>query len=363
MTGYIEDQAGDGQQGQVGHRQRARRRRQLGRLVARRAEAEQAPEGGGRAGRVPDQRRRARSRRSSQGQPAVVAEALRRPGVPRRQERVLQRRPGRRDLRRGAKELKPVYLGPKNQAVRDAVENAAAAASSRASSSRTRPGPARSGRPAGSAVARGSQVARRVGTDRLALGARQSPGGTGTVAGPPPRTHRRVRRCGPAMSLSAPTRPRPRRPDPQPAPPPAGRDRGSGRLSRLDIKVSPYLYIAPFFVLFGVFGLFPLVYTLLGVAARLEPAQRRAPVRSAWTTTAGWSPTPVLLERAVQHPRHLRARHRAAAAAGAARWPTCSTGGCAAGPSAGWRDPRPERHLGRRGRRSSSALLFGRDFG
>jgi len=33
------------------------------------------------------------------------------------------------------------------------------------------------------------------------------------------------------------------------------------RLRRLDGKVSPYLYIAPFFLLFGVFGLFPLLYT------------------------------------------------------------------------------------------------------
>ncbi|NUT32949.1 MAG: sugar ABC transporter permease [Hamadaea sp.] len=32
-------------------------------------------------------------------------------------------------------------------------------------------------------------------------------------------------------------------------------------LHRLDTKVSPYLYISPFFVLFGVFGVFPLVYT------------------------------------------------------------------------------------------------------
>ncbi|HJQ49709.1 MAG TPA: sugar ABC transporter permease [Gaiellaceae bacterium] len=30
---------------------------------------------------------------------------------------------------------------------------------------------------------------------------------------------------------------------------------------RLDAKVSPYLYISPFFVIFGVFGLFPLGYT------------------------------------------------------------------------------------------------------
>jgi cellobiose transport system permease protein len=33
------------------------------------------------------------------------------------------------------------------------------------------------------------------------------------------------------------------------------------RLSRLDVKVSPYLYIAPFFIAFAVVGLFPIVYT------------------------------------------------------------------------------------------------------
>ncbi|GAA4002660.1 sugar ABC transporter permease [Allokutzneria multivorans] len=33
------------------------------------------------------------------------------------------------------------------------------------------------------------------------------------------------------------------------------------RLSRWDVKYSPYLYIAPFFVLFGLVGLFPLLYT------------------------------------------------------------------------------------------------------
>ena len=32
-------------------------------------------------------------------------------------------------------------------------------------------------------------------------------------------------------------------------------------LRRLDPKASPYLFVAPFFVVFGVFGLFPLVYT------------------------------------------------------------------------------------------------------
>ncbi len=34
------------------------------------------------------------------------------------------------------------------------------------------------------------------------------------------------------------------------------------RLSRFDVKASPYLYIAPFFLLFAVLGLFPLFYTV-----------------------------------------------------------------------------------------------------
>jgi cellobiose transport system permease protein len=35
-----------------------------------------------------------------------------------------------------------------------------------------------------------------------------------------------------------------------------------GRLTRLDLKTSPYLYIAPFFIIFGIFGLYPMVWTL-----------------------------------------------------------------------------------------------------
>lgn len=35
------------------------------------------------------------------------------------------------------------------------------------------------------------------------------------------------------------------------------------RLSRFDVKASPYFYVAPFFVLFGLVGLFPLVYTFV----------------------------------------------------------------------------------------------------
>lgn len=33
------------------------------------------------------------------------------------------------------------------------------------------------------------------------------------------------------------------------------------RLSRLDVRLCPYLYILPFFLLFALVGLFPLLYT------------------------------------------------------------------------------------------------------
>ncbi|GAB3983764.1 sugar ABC transporter permease [Actinoallomurus acanthiterrae] len=42
---------------------------------------------------------------------------------------------------------------------------------------------------------------------------------------------------------------------------PPGRGAWRARLSRLDLKVSPYLYISPFYLLFLLFGLFPLGYT------------------------------------------------------------------------------------------------------
>jgi cellobiose transport system permease protein len=50
------------------------------------------------------------------------------------------------------------------------------------------------------------------------------------------------------------------------APAPPGRHkhakRSRARLGRLDMKLSPYLYIAPFFILFMAFGMFPVLYTV-----------------------------------------------------------------------------------------------------
>lgn len=60
---------------------------------------------------------------------------------------------------------------------------------------------------------------------------------------------------------------------PAPATTPEDRDEPTGsparparpswrdRMSRWDVRYSPYLYVAPFFVIFGVVGLFPLLYT------------------------------------------------------------------------------------------------------
>ncbi|MCT9819351.1 sugar ABC transporter permease [Microbacterium sp. W1N] len=51
-------------------------------------------------------------------------------------------------------------------------------------------------------------------------------------------------------------------PDPRPtAKPPKQAIPFRQRLSRWDLKVSPYLYISPFFILFAIVGLFPIVFT------------------------------------------------------------------------------------------------------
>src|SRR4051794_29919633 len=48
-----------------------------------------------------------------------------------------------------------------------------------------------------------------------------------------------------------------------PAGPPRQPSRRTVRVGRLDLRLSPYLFVAPFFVLFAVFGAYPLVYTAI----------------------------------------------------------------------------------------------------
>ncbi|HEX2704921.1 MAG TPA: sugar ABC transporter permease [Candidatus Lustribacter sp.] len=66
----------------------------------------------------------------------------------------------------------------------------------------------------------------------------------------------------------------------QPPAPPAARPRGlRGRIHRADAKWSPYLFIAPFFLIFTAFGLFPLLYN--GVVS-LRTWQLDSPDRDGW---------------------------------------------------------------------------------
>ncbi|CAQ03109.1 carbohydrate ABC transporter permease [Clavibacter sepedonicus] len=60
-------------------------------------------------------------------------------------------------------------------------------------------------------------------------------------------------------TLRPPAPPRPRALPPREPAPPTWRQ----RLATWDFRYSPYLYVAPFFVLFGLVGLFPLAYTFV----------------------------------------------------------------------------------------------------
>ena len=53
------------------------------------------------------------------------------------------------------------------------------------------------------------------------------------------------------------------RPSPQHAAPPVKQSRAKLWLYRFDTKATPYVFIAPFFILFAIFGLFPIVFNAI----------------------------------------------------------------------------------------------------
>jgi cellobiose transport system permease protein len=74
-----------------------------------------------------------------------------------------------------------------------------------------------------------------------------------------------------------------------PASPPAAPSRRQawrGRLYRLDVNGSPYAYVAPFFILFLAFGLFPLVYTAY---VSLHSVDLGAPDKQTWVGMANYA--------------------------------------------------------------------------
>jgi cellobiose transport system permease protein len=66
----------------------------------------------------------------------------------------------------------------------------------------------------------------------------------------------------------------------------APRPRWRSRLYRLEVKGSPYAYVAPFFVLFFAFGLFPLLYTAY---VSLHNVDLGAPEQQAWVGMANYT--------------------------------------------------------------------------
>src|SRR5262245_42705551 len=73
------------------------------------------------------------------------------------------------------------------------------------------------------------------------------------------------------------------------APQPVERSRRQAwrsRLYRLDVKGSPYAYVAPFFVLFFAFGLFPLLYTAY---VSLHSVDLGAPDQQTWVGMANYT--------------------------------------------------------------------------
>ena len=212
-----------------------------------------------------------------------------RPGAVEGDERVLQRRAGRR---RSSSPALPSWSrcssAPSNQPVRDAVENAM-----RSVEAGERPPDE------GWKVA----VVRRRGRSRL----------TGTIAWHARgarATHRRGRGRHRRTTASESGRlwqrchvARRRRPAP-PADPSRARPGGSGS-SRWDVRYSPYVFVSPYFILFAIFGAVPVGVHALGVAARLEPA-RRAHAGSASDNYTRAARRRGLLQRADQHSRHVR---------------------------------------------------------
>ena len=125
MTGYIEEQAGADNAGKWDIATVPGGGGNWGGSFLAVPDAEQAPGAGDRAGQVPDQRRRPARRVRGGRQPAVEPDAVRRPGASRtRRTRTSATRRSARSSSPVRATSKPVYLGAKNQPVRDAVENA-----------------------------------------------------------------------------------------------------------------------------------------------------------------------------------------------------------------------------------------------
>ena len=239
------------------------------------------------------------------------------PAVSELQQRVLQQRADRQDLRRLGQGPAAHFLGEKHAQVKD-LGGEGPAGLDQGTAANDAGLDAVPRRPRESRQRAESPRRSRTGSRRRRSSPPRGPASPARLAG-------KVDSHDPATST-----PRP----PATAPAPAGRPgTGAGterrRLARFDLKARRTSYIAPFFLLFGVFGLFPLAYTpgcrcTTGTARRRQDLRRPRQLHRAARRRG-------LLERGVQHARHLRPLDGPAAPARPVPRQRCSTSGCAAG--------------------------------
>ncbi len=125
MTGYITEQAGDGNAGKWDIASVPGGGGNWGGSFLAVPTVERPPGPRDQAGVLPDQRRRPAVRVRRGREPAVQPDALRQACPQGRHERRTSTTPrSARSSSPGARDLQPAFLGAKNQPVRDAVENA-----------------------------------------------------------------------------------------------------------------------------------------------------------------------------------------------------------------------------------------------
>ena len=275
MTGYIEEQSGDENAGKWDIATVPGGGGNWGGSFLAVPTDEREPGDRDRAGRVPDQRE-ASCGASRPGQPAVEPDAVRRRRSCKDDERVLQRRPGRPDLRGRRSQPGAGLPRRKNIPVRDAVENALRSVEARRASRPTTAG----GRIGG----RAEKAARR----RLCTPCRAPTAVAGATAD-----------GADSAAWQPPAAPTPDRR--RAAAPDARRAVGSAAGARARHGRAVRSSSSPFFILFAVFGLFPLGYTFW-VSLHDWSLLGRPRRGSGSTTTASCSRDERLLERAASTP-------------------------------------------------------------
>ena len=251
MLGIVEDNSGAENKGKWDVAARARWRRQLGRLVARacRTQSKYPTE----AAKLAEFLTNAQSQVAAfklKGPLPTNLEALKNPDFQAYTNAYFNNAPTGKIFGGSVESIKPVHLGPEAPGREGAGVRAAPCG-------RTRAGKLNAAAGLG-AVHQGRRDAGRLlsSIQSVSVAPGLVPGAIASRVCPATaRASRKGHSHEPVGHDSTPPPPRRR------TRPPTRVVRAQRRFARLDIKFSPYLYIAPFFILFGIFGLYPMVRT------------------------------------------------------------------------------------------------------